>query len=93
MLEKVTLAALSLISFSALLLFIRLLRGPSVADRIMVSDAILILVAGGVLLLSVRYESDFYIDIAIVIGGLAFLGTVAITKFILKGRIIDGDSG
>ena len=91
MLEVVIYLSLIVLSFSVLILLIRLIRGPSVPDRIMAADSILLLVGGVSLILSVKYGSDFYIDIAILVGVVAFVGTVALTKFIIKGRVIDGD--
>lgn len=75
------------ISFGFLLLalvlsFIRLVKGPSVNDRIVAMDLIASVVIGFILVYSIYSKQGIYIDIAIVISLVSFVGTVAISTYL-----------
>lgn len=67
----------------------RLLRGPTRTDRILALDTLYIntvalLVVGGI-----ATDSALYFEGALVIALLGFVGTVALTKYLLNGEVID----
>lgn len=71
-----------------LLAFSRLLRGPTLADRILALDtlhvnALVVLLVGGV-----QFRSTLYFEAALVIAMLGFVATVALSKFLLRGDIL-----
>jgi multicomponent Na+:H+ antiporter subunit F len=72
-----------LLAASALCLF-RVLKGPSIPDRVLASDTFVSVVISIMVLLSLE-RNDFLMDIAIVYAVLGFLGTVTISKF-LEGK-------
>ena len=79
-----------IITFSFLLTalvlaFMRLLKGPSVNDRIAAMDVIAIVVMGFIIVYSVLIEKDIYLDLAIIISLISFIGTVAVSTY-LKHR-------
>ncbi|MGC9353832.1 MAG: monovalent cation/H+ antiporter complex subunit F [Mariniphaga sp.] len=79
-----------IITFSFLLTalvlaFIRLLKGPSVNDRIAAMDVIAIVVMGFIIVYSVLIEKDIYLDLAVIISLISFIGTVAVSTY-LKHR-------
>lgn len=75
-------AAFALLVLAALLLIVRLVRGPSVADRVVALDAILVVVVSGLAVNAARTESPAFIDVAVVIGLLGFVGTGVASRFI-----------
>ena len=77
-------AAVSLLFLLIALLvtFIRLVKGPSINDRIAAMDLIASIVIGFILVYGLLIKNDLYIDIAIVISLISFVGTVAISTYL-----------
>jgi len=92
MLDLVLDISMVLVVISIALCFYRLMLGPSLPDRAVALDTIGINVVAMIGLITIKTASDFYIDAMLVIAILAFLGTVAISKFLVKGEIIDRDN-
>ncbi len=67
----------------------RLVRGPSLPDRILALDTLGINVIGLVMLLGIVLGSAVYFEAALIIAMMGFVGTVALCKFILSGDIIE----
>ncbi len=91
MLEAALAFALAVISLSVLGALYRVLRGPSMPDRIIALDLIGIQLLSIVAIVSVMLRSESYSDIILLIGIVAFLGTVAFAKFIERGVAIEHD--
>jgi multicomponent Na+:H+ antiporter subunit F len=72
-----------LLAASALCLF-RILRGPSIPDRVIAADAFVSISISIIVLLSMETNS-FLMDIAIVYAVLGFIGTIAVSKY-LEGK-------
>jgi multicomponent K+:H+ antiporter subunit F len=81
--------ALAMLALAMLLCMVRLLRGPSMADRILALDTLYINSLAGLMVAGVRLEDPTFFDAAVVIGMLGFVGTVALAKFLLRGDIIE----
>lgn len=81
--------ALAMLALAMLLCMVRLLRGPSMADRILALDTLYINSLAGLMVAGVRLEDPTFFDAAIVIGMLGFVGTVAFAKYLLRGDIIE----
>jgi multicomponent Na+:H+ antiporter subunit F len=81
----VLLIAFSLLLASLVLAFARLLRGPSINDRIAAMDLIASVVMGFVLVYSVMINKSIYFDIPVIISLISFIGTVAVSTY-LKHR-------
>ncbi len=76
---------LILIGIGLMLSFIRLVKGPSVVDRVVSLDTMNIMVVGSIAVLAVIFENGLYLDIAIVYGILAFLETIILAKY-MEGK-------
>ncbi len=63
----------------------RILRGPSLADRVVALDLIATLVVGFLALLSILTRQKLYLTAGIALALLAFLGTVALAIYIRRG--------
>ena len=72
-----------LLAASALCLF-RVLRGPSIPDRVLATDAFASVIISIMVLLSLE-TNDFLMDIAIVYAVLGFIGTITVSKY-LEGK-------
>ena len=81
--------ALAMLALAMLLCLFRLLRGPSMADRVLALDTLYINSLAGLMVAGVRLDDPTFFDAAIVIGLLGFIGTVAFAKYLLRGDIIE----
>ncbi len=89
MILTVTNVCLLALAISVALCLLRLARGPTIADRALALDTVAVNLIGIIALLCIRYNTVAYFDAVLVIAVLGFLGTVAISKYLLRGRIID----
>lgn len=71
-----------LIGVGLLFAVIRLVKGPSIADRAVSLDTFNIIVIGIIAILSVLFENGMFLDIAIVYGILAFLETIVFARYV-----------
>jgi multicomponent K+:H+ antiporter subunit F len=67
----------------------RLVRGPSVPDRILALDTMYMNALALLVLLGIVLDTKLYFEAALVIALLAFVGTVALARFVLRGDIIE----
>ena len=80
---------LVLLSITGLLY--RVFRGPSIPDRLVALDSIGVILISSIALLSVIFDTGFFTDVILLIAIMSFIGTVAFSKFIEKGEIIEHD--
>jgi multicomponent K+:H+ antiporter subunit F len=81
--------ALLLLALALLLCTLRLVRGPTPADRILALDTLYIDTLALLVVAGVRWAEPAFFDAALVIALLGFVGTVALAKFRLRGDLID----
>lgn len=65
-----------------LLAFVRLVRGPSVADRVVALDLMAIISVGVIILYDVATFLPVFLDAAIVLALVGFAGTIAFAKYL-----------
>lgn len=75
----------SLMGLGILFAVIRLIKGPTMANRIVSLDTLNIIVIGVIAFLAVQFENSLYLDIAIVYAILAFLETIVFARY-LEGK-------
>ena len=80
--QAVSSISLLMLVVGLLLATYRLIKGPSLADRVVALDLIGVLCLGTILVLSVRSREPVYLDVAIVLGIVAFMGTVAFARYL-----------
>jgi len=78
--------ALVLLLVSMALAFIRLVRGPQAADRVVALDLISVLIVAFLAAYAVYAGDTSFLDVAIAYALVAFLGTVALARFLLRSR-------
>jgi multicomponent Na+:H+ antiporter subunit F len=77
--------ALVLLAAAFLLTVWRVVQGPTLPDRVVALDMLVGIVIGFIALIAIRTGFTLYIDIAIALGLVGFLATVAFARFILAG--------
>jgi multisubunit Na+/H+ antiporter MnhF subunit len=60
----------------------RLLIGPTTPDRVAAADTLAVITTAGLAALAALFDNPVYLDVALVYGTLAFVGTVAIARAI-----------
>jgi multicomponent Na+:H+ antiporter subunit F len=76
-----TALALSGLALAAVLCLVRLLRGRSVADRIVALDLLLLMGVSGIAVLAIRTGSAAFLNALVVAALIAFVGTVTVARF------------
>ncbi|MGV3614736.1 MAG: cation:proton antiporter [Fimbriimonas sp.] len=82
MIEVATLGAMGILMVALFLAVFRLVRGPSLPDRVVALDLIGVISLGIILVLTIRTNEPVYLDVAIVLGIMAFMGTVAFARYL-----------
>jgi multicomponent Na+:H+ antiporter subunit F len=73
--------ALALVGVAVLLSFLRLVRGPDLANRVVAVDLLSVLGVGIAGAASVASDDAVYLDVALVLALIAFVGTVAFARY------------
>jgi len=82
--------ALWILSLSFLLTVIRIIRGPTLPDRILALDMLVAAAIGFIAVIGIKTGYVLYVDIAIALGLVGFLATVAFARFVLsRGKTED----
>jgi multicomponent Na+:H+ antiporter subunit F len=84
-------ASLIILSISTLGFLYRVVKGPSTPDRVIALDAIGINLIAITAIVSLQLNTKAFLEVILLIGILAFIGTVAFGKFLEKGEIIERD--
>ena len=77
---------LALLIVSIALTFIRLVRGPQSVDRVVSLDLIAIMIVAFLGAYAVHVKDTSFLDVAIAYALIAFLGTVALARYLLRSR-------
>ena len=70
---------------SILISFVRLLIGPTTADRVVALDSMTIVSISIIVFLALHFQRVVYLDVALVYGLLSFIGVVAVARYIEGG--------
>ncbi|WP_439547048.1 K+/H+ antiporter subunit F [Sandarakinorhabdus sp.] len=77
------------LSLALLLNLWRLLRGPTIGDRIAALDTMVINAIALIVLFGIAETDDTYFEAALLLAMVGFVGTVAYCKFVLRGDIVE----
>lgn len=89
MIATVILISMHVIGVAMLLALYRLLRGPGVTDRILALDTLNINAIALLILDGMYLKSEIYFEAALVIAMLGFVGTVVLSKYVLRRDIVE----
>ena len=81
--------ALGLFGLALLLTLYRLLRGPAVTDRILALDTLYVNTIALLVLMGMRQGTAIHFEAAVLIAMLGFVGTVALSKYVIRRDIIE----
>jgi multicomponent Na+:H+ antiporter subunit F len=82
MIELLWLVILALLALSLVFAFVRLARGPSLPDRVIALDLISVVAVGFIVVYAVRFNQPAFLDVAIILTLITFLGTVAFAYYL-----------
>lgn len=85
---NVTMVALSI---ALLLVVVRLIKGPTLPDRIIALDLLVGVVIGFIGAFGIKTGFYQYLDVAFALGLVGFLATIAFARFVLQ-RGMSGDA-
>ena len=77
-----TMLTLPLLVIGVVLSFLRLLRGPSLPDRVIALDILSVLGIGIIVAFAIATDQPVFIDVASVLALVSFLGTVAFAAYV-----------
>lgn len=87
LLEASVILAMAMCGAGMLLTFFRLVRGPSLPDRVVALDLMGLLAVGIIAAYDIAVEQPVLLDAATVLTLVAFLGTVAFARYVeRRGR-------
>lgn len=85
--------ALFLMCVAFFLTVYRVIRGPTLPDRIVALDMLVAIAIGFISVVALKTGFSLYIDIAIALGLVGFLATVALARFVLSRGMQPGEDG
>ncbi|MFC5542963.1 MAG: Na(+)/H(+) antiporter subunit F1 [Bacilli bacterium] len=92
MIETMLLIALALFMIAIALHVIRIIKGPTMPDRAIALDTIGVNLISSMAIVSILFETTAFLEAILILGILAFIGTIAFSKFIERGVIIERKS-
>lgn len=72
-----------------MLALLRIFLGPSAQDRVLAFDTLYINGMLTLLMLGIRSHSGVYFDMALLISLFGFVSSIALSKFLLRGEVIE----
>ena len=81
--------ALACVLAAMLLCTVRLLVGPSAHDRVLALDTLWMCGMLLALVLGIRFGTQVYFEVAMLIALVGFVSTIAMAKFLMRGEIIE----
>ncbi|QNG37317.1 pH regulation protein F [Geodermatophilaceae bacterium NBWT11] len=87
----VPLVCFALLGVGAVLILARLAMGPSLLDRVVATDALLVTIACGIAVYCAVYEDISLEPVLLVVALLAFVGSVSVARYIGGMLVSTGD--
>lgn len=67
----------------------RLLRGPSLPDRVLALDTLYVNSLALLVLLGLHWRTQIYFEAALVIAMMGFVGTTVLARYLERGSIVE----
>ena len=81
--------AFVMIGLAMMLSLYRMVIGPEMTDRVLALDTLYINTVALIVLIGIYMNNSAYFESALLIAIMGFVGTVALSKYILRGNIIE----
>ncbi|MEO8256106.1 MAG: monovalent cation/H+ antiporter complex subunit F [Acidobacteriota bacterium] len=75
-------AALTMLAAAACVTFVRLLKGPTLPDRVVAIDLIGVLMVCILVVMAATTAQQAFLDVGMVVALISFVGTVAYSRYI-----------
>ncbi|MED3662124.1 Na(+)/H(+) antiporter subunit F1 [Ureibacillus sp. FSL K6-8385] len=92
MMKTILLISLALFMIAIALHLVRVIKGPSMPDRAIALDTIGVNLISSMAIISLLLETTAFLEAILILGILAFIGTIAFSKYIERGVIIERKS-
>jgi len=76
--------SLAVLTVAFVLIVVRIIKGPTLPDRVVALDMLVAVGIGYIAAIGVQTDYFLYVDIAIALGLVGFLATVAFARFVLN---------
>jgi len=87
--NAIVVVCMYIVAIAMLLALWRLLRGPTIPDRILALDTFSVTAIAQLMLFGMYLGSAIYFEAALVIAMLGFGSTVVLSKFVLRRDIVE----
>ncbi|WP_423185388.1 monovalent cation/H+ antiporter complex subunit F [Alishewanella sp. d11] len=84
-LDYAVLGGFGILSAALLLSMVRLIKGPSLPDRVVALELIASITVGVIGLYAIRSGKDAYIDVTMVLALTAFLAAIGFARYLERG--------
>jgi len=78
-----------MVVLAAILNVYRLIKGPDAPDRVLALDTLYINAIALIVLLGITLGTRLYLEAALLIAVMGFVGTVAMAKYLKRGSVIE----
>lgn len=89
MFTTVLIVSLSILSFVLFGSLYRVIKGPSLADRVIALDTVGVTMIAMVAVFSILLRTSAFFEVILLLSILSFIGTIAMSKFIERGVILE----
>ncbi|MFS0690982.1 Na(+)/H(+) antiporter subunit F1 [Sporosarcina sp. 179-K 8C2 HS] len=89
MIETMITISLVLFSITISIAVIRIILGPSMPDRVIALDMIGVNLIAMIAVVSIMMKTKAFLEVILILGILSFIGTIAFSKSIERGAIVE----
>ena len=82
-------ASMYVVGLAMLLALVRLLRGPTVPDRVLALDTLFVATIAQMILFGMHLGTAVYFEAALIIAMLGFVSTVVLSKYVIRRDIVE----
>ena len=82
-------ASMVIVGLAMLMALVRLLRGPTVPDRVLALDTLYVATIAQLILFGMHLGTAVYFEAALIIAMLGFVGTVVLSKYVMRRDIVE----
>lgn len=91
MIENLLVVALCFLVLSILAAVYRLIKGPSIPDRVQALDNIGVNIIAAIAIISIFMRTSAFFSVMLLLGILSFIGTIAFARFLERGKVIESN--
>ena len=77
------------VTLAVLLCAVRLLRGPTITDRVLALDTLYMNVLALIVLLGIGWNTPLLFEGALLVAMLGFVATVALARYLSRGDVVE----